>query len=148
MFLVLKSEDFQLEYLFCFQGLSSLTDLVPVVHWSPPKKLDSKLSLLKTIKFTDMTRRKFTSKFKTKVALEAIKEQKSLSELAEKFDLHPNQISQWKREFLNNAENVFDSGKPKSKKTEAEEREEGLLKMIDQQKVELDFLKKALSWNL
>jgi transposase len=92
-----------------------------------------------------MTRRKFTSKFKTKVALEAIKEQKSLSELAEKFDLHPNQISQWKREFLNNAENVFDSGKPKSKKTEAEEREEGLLKMIGQQKVELDFLKKALS---
>lgn len=88
-----------------------------------------------------MTRRKFTSKFKTKVALEAIKEQKSLAELAEKFDLHPNQISQWKREFLNNAENVFDSGKAKSKKTEAEE----LLKMIGQQKVELDFLKKALS---
>lgn len=92
-----------------------------------------------------MTRRKFTSKFKTKVALEAIKEQKSLSELAEKFDLHPNQISQWKREFLNNAENVFTSGKAKSKKTEAEEREEQLLKMIGQQKVELDFLKKALS---
>jgi len=92
-----------------------------------------------------MTRRKFTSKFKTKVALEAIKDQKSLAELAEKFDLHPNQISQWKREFLNNAENVFDSGKAKSKKTEAEEREEELLKMIGQQKVELDFLKKALS---
>ena len=92
-----------------------------------------------------MTRRKFTSKFKTKVALEAIKEQKSLAEMAEKFDLHPNQISQWKREFLNNAESVFDSGKAKSKKTEAEEREEELLKMIGQQKVELDFLKKALS---
>lgn len=92
-----------------------------------------------------MTRRKFTSKFKAKVALEAIKDQKSLAELAEKFDLHPNQISQWKREFLHNAENVFDSGKTKSKKTEAEEREEELLKMIGQQKVELDFLKKALS---
>jgi transposase len=92
-----------------------------------------------------MTRRKFTSKFKTKVAIEAIKEQKSLAELAEKFDLHPNQISQWKRELLNNAEGVFASGKSKSKKSEAEEREDELLKMIGQQKVELDFLKKALS---
>jgi len=92
-----------------------------------------------------MTRRKFTSKFKTKVALEAIKDQKSLAELAEKFNLHPNQVSQWKREFLNKAENIFDSGNAKSKKTEAEEREEALLKMIGQQKVELDFLKKALS---
>ena len=92
-----------------------------------------------------MTRRKFTSKFKTKVALEAIKEQESLAALAEKFDLHPNQISQWKREFLNNAEQVFDSATPRSKKTEAQQREEELLKMIGQQKVELDFLKKALS---
>jgi transposase len=92
-----------------------------------------------------MTRRKFTNKFKARVALEAIKEQRSMSDLAEKFDLHPNQISQWKREFLNNAEIIFDSGKTKSKKTEAEEREEELLKMIGQQKVELDFLKKALS---
>jgi len=97
------------------------------------------------IKFTDMTSKTFTSTFKTKVAIEAIKEQKSLAELAEKFDLHPNQISQWKRELLNNAENVLDSGKSKSKKTAAEEREEELLKMIGQQKVELDFLKKALS---
>ena len=92
-----------------------------------------------------MTRRKYTSKFKTKVAIEAIKEQKSLAELAERFDLHPNQISQWKRELLNNAEGVFSSGKAKSKKSEAQEREEELLKTIGEQKVELDFLKKALS---
>lgn len=92
-----------------------------------------------------MTRRKFTSQFKTKVALEAIKEQKSLAKLAERFELHPNQISQWKRAFLNNAEVVFDGGKPKPKKTEAQEREDALLKMIGQQKVVLYFLKKALS---
>ena len=77
-----------------------------------------------------MTRRKFTSKFKTKVALEAIKEQKSLAELAEKFELHPNQISQWKRELLGNAESVFDGGKAKSKKTEVQEREEELLTQL------------------
>ena len=53
------------------------------------------------------SRRKFTAEFKAKVALEAIKEQKSLSELAEQFELHPNLISLWKREFLENASNVF-----------------------------------------
>lgn len=90
------------------------------------------------------TRRKFTSKFKTKVALAAIKEQQTLAELAQKFDLHPNQISQWKREFLSNAETVFAPGKKQSKKSEAELREEELTKMIGQQKIELEFLKKKL----
>lgn len=77
-----------------------------------PKNWVVKLSLLNTIKFTDMTRRKFTSKFKTKVALEAINEQKSLAaELAEKFDLHLNQKSYWKSELLTNAESAFDGEK-------------------------------------
>jgi len=47
-----------------------------------------------------MKRRKFTSKFKTKVVLEALKERQSLAELAQKYQLHPNQISTWKKEFL------------------------------------------------
>jgi len=50
------------------------------------------------------TRRKFTSAFKAKVAIEALKERETLSELAKRFDLHPNQISMWKREFLDNAD--------------------------------------------
>lgn len=91
-----------------------------------------------------MTRRKFTPAFKAKVALDALKEQHSLAELAQKYDIHPQQIGNWKREFLEKAEHVFDSG-TKSKMTEAEEREDKLLKIIGQQKVELDFLKKALS---
>jgi transposase len=91
-----------------------------------------------------MTRRKFTSKFKTKVALEALKERDSLSVLAQKYELLPQQITHWKREFLQGAETVFDS-KTKSKKTEREEKEELLLKIIGQQKVEIDFLKLALS---
>ena len=44
------------------------------------------------------SRRKFTAEFKARVILEAIKEHKSLSELAEQFELHPNLISIWKRE--------------------------------------------------
>ncbi|MBK8503740.1 MAG: transposase [Saprospiraceae bacterium] len=55
-----------------------------------------------------MKRRKFTSKFKTKVVLEAIKERQSAKELAERFKLTPQQISTWKREFLDNADQVFD----------------------------------------
>lgn len=90
------------------------------------------------------TRRKFTSAFKTKVVLSALKEQSTLAELAQKYQVHPNQISQWKKEFLNKSETIFEQ-ESRSKKTEAEEREEKLLKIIGQQKVELDFLKKALS---
>ncbi len=45
-------------------------------------------------------RRKFTAAFKTQVALEALKERQTLAALAQKFQLHPNQISQWKQEFV------------------------------------------------
>lgn len=90
-----------------------------------------------------MTRRKFTSKFKTKVVLELLKERSSLSELAQKFEIAPQQLSTWKREFLHDAEQVFE-GKAKSKKTEAEQEKEQLLKTIGQLKVENDFLNNAL----
>ena len=91
-----------------------------------------------------MTRKKFTPRFKTKVVLEALKEQMSNQQLAQKFDVHPQQISTWKREFLNGAEEVFSKGKRGSMKSEQEKKEEHLLKMIGQQKVEIDFLKNAL----
>lgn len=54
------------------------------------------------------TRRKSSLEFKTKVALEALKEGETLSELAKRFELHPNQISQWKKEFLKKSSTVFD----------------------------------------
>ena len=91
-----------------------------------------------------MTRKKFTAKFKTEVVLESLKERMTNQELARKFDIHPQQISTWKREFLNGAAEVFTKGKKKSAKTEQEQREGQLLKMIGQQKVEIDFLKSAL----
>lgn len=90
-----------------------------------------------------MIRRKFTSKFKTKVVLEALKERHSLAELAQKYQLHPTQISTWKRDFLNSAEQVFESGK-KDKRSDAEKKNDQLLKTIGQLKVEVDFLKDAL----
>ena len=90
-----------------------------------------------------MTRRKFTSTFKTKVVLEALKERSTLADLAQKYQIQPAQISAWKREFLDGASEVFDKGK-KSKKSEAELEKERLLKTIGQQKIEIDFLKDAL----
>ena len=90
-----------------------------------------------------MTRRKFTSKFKTKVAIEALKERNSLAVLAQKYDLAPQQITNWKREFLDGAESVFDK-KSKNKKSEAELERDQLLKIIGEQKVDIDFLKHAL----
>lgn len=91
-----------------------------------------------------MTRRKFTAKFKAKVAIEALKERDSLAVLAQKYELIPQQITNWKREFLEGSETIFE-GKVKDKKTESQEKEDGLLKIIGQQKVEIDFLKRALS---
>jgi len=90
-----------------------------------------------------MKRRKFTSKFKSEVVLEALKERSSLAELAQKYKLQPQQISTWKAEFKKSADKVF--GHPsKSQKTETEEREEELLRIIGQLKVENEFLKKKL----
>lgn len=90
-----------------------------------------------------MKRRKLTASFKTKVVLEALKERQTLAEIAQKFEVSPQQISTWKRDFLDNAEKVFE-GKRKSKKEEQDEKRDELLKVIGQQKVEIDFLKKAL----
>ena len=89
------------------------------------------------------SRRKFSAKFKATVAIEALKEQKSLSELATHFEIHPNQISKWKREFLDNAEQAFDGSPSPSEESEKIDVKE-LYSQIGQLKVENDFLKKSL----
>ena len=52
-------------------------------------------------------RRRFNADFKFRVALEAVKGQQTISELAGKHQLHPNQISQWKRQLLEDGADVF-----------------------------------------
>ena len=60
------------------------------------------------------TRRKFSNEFKAQVAIEALKERETLSKLALRFELHQNQISQWKQEFLANSSAVFDGKNSKN----------------------------------
>lgn len=87
-------------------------------------------------------RRKFTSEFKSKVAIEALKERYSLSELAERFELHPNQISQWKQEFLEKSKDVFDKKAPKTEEKQVDI--DNLYAKIGKLEVERDYLKKNL----
>jgi len=87
------------------------------------------------------TRRKFTGVFKAKVSIEALKERQSLAELSKHFEVHPNIISKWKKEFLENSAQVFDQ---QSKETEKEIDIEKLYAKIGQLEIENDFLKKNL----
>lgn len=87
------------------------------------------------------TRRKFTAEFKARVALEAIKEHKTLAELAKHFEVSPVVISRWKKEFLNNMSNAFGGDKANEEPSVDVEK---LYAQIGQLKVENDFLKKSL----
>ena len=54
-----------------------------------------------------MTKRQFTAEFKTKIVLELLREEQNLSEIASKNDISPNQLRNWKKEFLENAAEVI-----------------------------------------
>jgi transposase-like protein len=86
-------------------------------------------------------RRSFSPSFKAKVAIEAIKEQSTMQDLASKHQLHANQISKWKAEFLDNASSVFQR---ESQKKDVVDKSDNLYKTIGELKVENDFLKKVL----
>lgn len=88
-------------------------------------------------------RRKFSAAFKTKVVLEALKERETLQQLASKFELNPNQICIWRKEFLDNAQSLFGDKRSGQLEDTAKEKET-LYGKIGQLQVEVDFLKKVL----
>jgi len=90
------------------------------------------------------TRRKFTNAFKTEVVLEAIKERHSIVELAERYELHPNQITSWKKEFLDNAEAAFGSEEKSFEKQKLEQEQQEMLIRIGRLNMENEWLKKKL----
>ena len=87
------------------------------------------------------TRTKHTPAFKAKVALEAVREQQTIPELARRYGVHANQIYKWKREFIERAAQAFGS---EAQPPASTEREEELLKKIGELTVERDFLSRGL----
>lgn len=86
-------------------------------------------------------RKSYSASFKARVALEAIKGERSLSEMTSKYEVHPNQIRQWKKTMLAGMEDVF-SEKRRRKSRNDEEEKAKLYEEIGRLKVELDWLKK------
>jgi len=89
-------------------------------------------------------RRVFSSEFKTKVVLELLREERTLGEIAAEYQINPNQLTNWRREFLEKAPGVFDvpktaKARQKSEREAAEERDR-LLKTVGQLTMERDFL--------
>ena len=86
-------------------------------------------------------RKSYSSSFKARVALEAIKGERSLSELASKYEVHPNQIRQWKKTRRAGMEDVFSDRRRRKARDNADEKAK-LYEEIGRLKVELDWLKK------
>ena len=90
-----------------------------------------------------MKRKKFTKEFKAKVAVEAVKGQRTVNELAAEFGVHPSQIGLWKKQLLETAPEVFGSGKDREAERLEAERDR-LYKKVGQLQVEVDWLKKNI----
>jgi transposase len=89
-------------------------------------------------------RKKYSPEFKAKVALAAIKNEETASELAARFGVHPTMIHNWKRSLLDGAAEVFDKGQ-KSQKHDGAKVDE-LYKQIGKLKVANDFLSAKLNF--
>ena len=86
-------------------------------------------------------RKRYDAKLRAKVALEAVKGEKTLAELSSEFSVHPNQIRQWRKHLLETLPNLF-TDRRKRKDKDQEELIAELYRQIGQLKVELDWLKK------
>lgn len=89
-------------------------------------------------------RRTFTPEFKAKVALEALRELEPLHLLAKRYEVHPNQISQWKKELQTNMATVFQKGSDQhTEKLRHKQKKDRLYRQVGQLQMEVDFLKEV-----
>ena len=90
------------------------------------------------------TRKKHNAAFKAKVALTAVRGDRTIAELASAFGVHPNQIYNWKKQLLDGAVSVFEGGGAAAEGTVSEAQVDLLYRQIGQLKVENDFLARKL----
>ena len=87
--------------------------------------------------------KRYDKEFKAKVAIEAMKGEKTLQELALQFEVHPNMIAQWKKQLIEQAAQLFEkAGKGDAEAEAAERKSDQLFRQIGQLQVENDYLKK------
>lgn len=89
-------------------------------------------------------RKSFSKAFKAKVAIEAIRGEKTINEIASIYEVHPTQITQWKKLALENLPDAMGDGRSKEVRSRHEMDEDKLHQKIGQQAIEIDFLKKKL----
>lgn len=89
-----------------------------------------------------MKRKHFTTKFKAKVALEAIKGQRTVNEIASTYSVHPTQVNSWKKQLLEGASDVFNGKKQQRQELDAEAERDRLYRQIGMLQVEVDWMKK------
>jgi len=87
------------------------------------------------------TRKSYDSRLKVQVALEALKNQRTIAQIASEYRVHPNMVTQWKQRLLNELPDIFNNKHQKNKQ-DNETLQDELYRQIGQLKVELDWLKK------
>jgi len=92
-----------------------------------------------------MVRKKHSKELKARIALDAIKGQKTMTELASEYGVHANQISRWKKQLLDAAPDVFNQGKDKEAEKQEVEQDR-LYKKVGQLQIEVDWLKKKTGY--
>lgn len=94
-----------------------------------------------------MKRRQFSPEFKKKIAIEAVREQRSVNEIASAYEVHPTQVRKWKKELLDGAISIFEDPRKLEGAWRRQEQQEAVLQQkVGQLTIENDWLKKKLDY--